>query len=199
RGRHQGLFGFHPSQELHRMWQWKPLSESLHAAYFFYSLVPVSLTLSLYVRGRWAAFQESLTTILLAFLTCGLLFIAYPVAGPYHHFGAPSLGALAGPFAHLTHGVIDRASSVGTAFPSSHTAVAFVVWVSALRLSRPVFWGLCAIVPALALGTVYGGFHYGSDTLAGLGVGVLSGVLGPRVHGFFAQRLPRSRHRPSVT
>ena len=195
----QSLFGFQPSQELHRMWPWKPLSEYLHAAYFFYYLVPVSLTVTLYASGRWAAFQESLTTILLAFLTCGLLFIAYPVAGPYYHFGAPPLGALAGPFARLTHGVIEHASSVGTAFPSSHTAVAVSVWVAALRLSRRVFLGLCAVVPALALATVYGGFHYGVDSLAGFAVGGLAGLAGPRVHGFFAQRLPRSRHRPSVT
>ena len=198
-GWEQSVFGFQPSQELHKMWPWKPLSEYLHGAYFFYYLVPVSITMTLYVRGRWAAFQESLTTILLSFLTCGLLFIAFPVAGPYHHFGAPTLGALAGPFAFLTHGVIDRASSVGTAFPSSHCAVAVVAWVSALRLSRGVFWGLCAVVPALVLGTVYGGFHYGVDSLAGSAIGVGAGLLGPRVHGFFAQRLPRSRHRPSVT
>jgi membrane-associated phospholipid phosphatase len=195
----QKVFGFQPSQELHKMWPWKWLSEYLHAAYFVYYLVPVSLTVTLYASGKWASFQESVTTILLAFLTCGLLFIAFPVAGPYHHFGAPSLGALAGPFARLTHGVVERASSVGTAFPSSHTAVAVAVWVSALRLSRRMFWALSAVVPALALGTVYGGFHYGVDTLAGGGVGVLAGIVGPRVHGFFVQRLPRSRHRPSVT
>src|SRR5207244_4143324 len=106
----QSLFGFQPSQELHKMWPWQGLSEHLRAAYFFSYLVPVS----------------------------------------------------------------------------------------ALRLSRRVFWGLCAVVPALVLATVYGGFHYGVDSLAGFAVGVLAGVLGPRVHGFFAQRLPRSRHRPSV-
>lgn len=195
----QNVFGFQPSQELHKMWPWKWLSEYLHAAYFLYYLVPVSLTLTLYAGGRWAAFQESLSTVLFAFLTCGLLFIAYPVAGPYHHFGAPSLGALAGPFARLTHGVIEHASSVGTAFPSSHAAVAVSVWVSAFRLNRRVFWGLCAVVPALVVATVYGGFHYGVDSLAGSAVGVLAGIMGPRVHGFFAQRLPRSRHRPSVT
>jgi len=195
----QTVFGFQPSQELHRMWPWKPLSEYLHAAYFSYYLVPASLTLSLYLRGKWAAFQESLTTILLAFFSCGFLFIAFPVAGPYHHFGAPNLGALAGPFARLTHGVVESASSVGTAFPSSHTAIAVAVWVASLRLSLRVFWCLCLVVPALALATVYGGFHYGVDSLAGFAVGVGCGLLGPRVNGFFAQRLPRTRHRPSVT
>jgi len=55
------------------------------------------------------------------------------------------------------------------------------------------------VVAALLQETVYGGFHYGTDTLAGFGIGVFSALIGPRVHGFFAQRLPRSRHRPSVT
>jgi membrane-associated phospholipid phosphatase len=198
-GWEQALFGFQPSQELHRMWPWRWLSQYLHGAYFSYYLIPLSLMLSLYARGKWAAFQEAMSTTMLAFFTCGLLFIAFPVAGPYHHFGAPPLGEMGAGFAALTHGVIDRASSVGTAFPSSHTAIAVAVWVAALRLSRGMFCILALVVPALALGTVYGGFHYGVDTLAGFAIGALVGAAGPKVHGFFAQRLPRSKHRPTVT
>jgi membrane-associated phospholipid phosphatase len=197
-GWEQSLFGMQPSQELHMLLPWPWLSPYLHAAYFTYYLVPVALLGALYARGRWSAFQEAMTTTLLAFVSCGLFFIAYPVAGPYHHFGRPDLGWLGGGFVALTHAIIDRGSSVGTAFPSSHTAIAVAVWVSALRLSPKTFWALAFVVPALALGTVYGGFHYALDSLAGFAWGAGIGVVGPRLHGYLAQRLPRSKSRPKV-
>jgi membrane-associated phospholipid phosphatase len=192
------LFGFQPSQELHRMWPWWGLSQYLHAAYVSYYFIPLSLSLGLYWRRRWAAFQESLTTLLLAFFSCCLFFIAFPVAGPYHRFGAPDLGPLGGGIAGVAHFVIQRGSSVGTAFPSSHTAVAVAVWMAALRLSPKLFWLLWAVVPGLAAGTVYGGFHYALDTVVGAAWGVAAGLAGPKLHGFLAQRLPRSRGRPRV-
>ncbi len=195
----QQIFGMQPSRELRHLLPWPWLSQYLHGAYFCYYLVPVLLTVTLYAQGRWRAFQESLTTLLLAFFTCGLVFIAFPVAGPYHFFGAPALGNLAGPMSAITHGIIERGSSVGTAFPSSHTAVAVAVWLTALRLSPRVFWIQALIVPALVVGTVYGGFHYALDAMAGIVCGVGAGLVGPRLNAFLAHRLPRSGAIPRVT
>lgn len=194
----QSLFGFQPSQELHRMWPWPWLSQYLHGAYFLYYLVPLSLAVTLYATRRWDAFQECLTTTMLAFLSCGLFFITFPVAGPYHHFGPPDLGSLGGGIAALAHALIQKGSSVGTAFPSSHVAVSVAVWISALRLSPRLFWVQALVVPALAVGTVYGGFHYALDSLAGWQWGVAAGILGPKLHAFLVQRLPRARARPKV-
>jgi membrane-associated phospholipid phosphatase len=195
----QRWFGFQPSQQLHRMWPWPWLSQYLHGAYFCYYAVPPMLAFTLYGRGRWRAFQESLTTVMLSFLACGLVFICYPVAGPYHHFGIPDLGPLGGGLAALAHRVVQAGSSVGTAFPSSHAAVAVAVWMSALRLSPRVFRVQALIVPALLVGTVYGGFHYAVDAAAGAAFGVAAGILGPRLHAFLAQRLPRAqRVRPAT-
>ena len=192
------LFGYQPSQELRRMWPWPWLSQYLHGAYFFYYLVPPMLAFTLYGTGRWRAFQESLTTVMLSFFACGMVFLCYPVAGPYHHFGIPDLGPLGGGIAVLAHGIVQGGSSVGTAFPSSHAAVAVAVWMSALRLSPRVFRIQALIVPALVVGTVYGGFHYSVDAAAGVLFGVGAGVLGPKLHAFLALRLPRTRARPRV-
>jgi membrane-associated phospholipid phosphatase len=197
-GLEQRIFGMQPSQELRHMLPWPWLSEYLHGAYFAYYLVPLLLTGTLYAQGHWRAFQESLTTLLLAFFACGLVFISFPVAGPYHHFGAPDLGALGGGMATLTHRIIEHGSSVGTAFPSSHTAVAVAVWLAALRLSPRIFWLQALIVPALVLATVYGGFHYAVDAAAGILWGVGAGLLGPKLNAFLAHRLPRSGGRPRV-
>jgi membrane-associated phospholipid phosphatase len=41
---------------------------------------------------------------------------------------------------------------------------------------------LALIVPALALGTVYGGFHYAVDTVAGALVGAGAALVAPGLH-----------------
>jgi len=147
------------------------------AAYFdlgylaFYALVPV-LGLALYTTGRRAEYREILTAILATFYTCFLCFIVFPVAGPWYAR------------AH-TSGVVDtllaHGSSKGAAFPSSHVAVAVAVWLLAWRHVRRVFWAYVAVVPALVIGTVYGGYHYALDALVGIAVGVAGFALAPRL------------------
>ena len=65
----------------------------------------------------------------------------------------------------------------------------------AWRLCRPVFWILTLIVPALALGTIYGGFHYALDTLAGALLGTVVALGAPRVHAAIAAALARRKGR----
>jgi membrane-associated phospholipid phosphatase len=45
-------------------------------------------------------------------------------------------------------------------------------------------------LPALALGTVYGGFHYAVDAGAGLVVGVAGFLAAPRVHRLLGGDMP---------
>jgi membrane-associated phospholipid phosphatase len=195
-GWEERLFGGQPSQTLYRQWPSWYLSQYLHTAYFLYYLIPASLVFTLYFQKRWNALQESLTTLMLVFLTCCMMYIAYPVAGPYHYFGPPEVADLGGGMAAVAHAVVKGGSSVGTAFPSSHTAVAVAIWLAAARLAPRLFWVLALIVPALALGTIYGGFHYAVDTLAGAGWGVICALLGPLLNGSLARRLPKPAARP---
>lgn len=190
-GWEETLLGGQPSQTLRETWPAGFLAQYLHFGYFAYYLVPISLSLTLYLQRRWNAFQEAMSIHAISFFACCLIFIAFPVAGPYHHFGPPDASVFGGGIASLAHGVVRAGSSVGTAFPSSHTAIAVAVWVAALRLERRVFWALALVVPALAVGTVYGGFHYAVDTFAGVLVGLASALLGTKLHGALAHRLPR--------
>ena len=106
------------------------------------------------------------------------------MAGPWYrspHLDTASLGHF---FPNLVQVVLERAASKGAAFPSPHVAVAVVIWLLAWRFNRRVFWILAAIVPALALGTVYGGFHYAVDAAAGFLVGVAGYFAAPHVHRF---------------
>ncbi len=192
-GLEERLFGGQPSQTLHALLPSPWVDEYLHLCYFSYYFIPISLALWLTVRRERASLSEALTATLGSFLVCALVFIAFPVAGPYHHFGYRPAAEMAGFFPRIAHGVIQTGSSVGTAFPSSHTAVAFAVWLSAWRLARPLFWVLALVVPGLAVGTVYGGFHYAVDTLAGAAIGCAAAFLAPGAHEAIAAWLSGRR------
>ena len=192
-GWEQALFHGQPSQTLHLAWPSFALSEYLHFSYFYYYFVPTTLAVWLYASRRMERFSRALTATLLAFLSCCLVYLVFPVAGPYHEFAHAGAASWPGVFGPLTHRVVESGSSLGTAFPSSHTAVAVCVWLTAWRLCRPAFWALTLVVPALALGTVYGGFHYAVDTIAGASWGAMCAVLAPRLHTRLAARVAGGR------
>ena len=73
--------------------------------------------------------------------------------------------------------LLDAGSSRGTAFPSSHVAASVVASLAALRFQRPVGITVTTMTAGLALATVYGGFHYAVDALAGFVVGVTAWLL----------------------
>lgn len=191
------LFGGQPSQSWRTLFPSPVLSEYLHFAYFYYYFVPTTLCAWLYARGEMARFSRALTAILTVFLSCCLIYLIFPVIGPYHHFGHPPAAAWGGFFAPLVHRIVQSGSSLGTAFPSSHTAVAVVTWLIAWRLCRPAFFVLTAIVPALALATVYGGFHYALDTLGGVALGTAMALLAPRIHGRLTRLVSRKKAQES--
>ena len=173
------LFGTQPSVTLRELLPWKPLSEYLHFGYIgYYALIPL-LGGSLYLRRRFTAYRYVLTVILSVFYFCYLCFIVFPVAGPWYHFPRPEASQVGWLFPYLIRVVLAAGSSKGAAFPSSHVAAAVVMWLLAWRLERPLFWVFAAIVPALVVGTVYGGFHYGLDALTGIVIGILGYLCGP--------------------
>jgi len=191
------LLGGQPSQSWRVIFPSRLLSEYLHFSYFYYYFVPTTLCLWLYARGERARFSRALTAILGVFLACCLIYLIFPVVGPYHHFGHPAAESWGGFFAPLVHRIVEGGSSLGTAFPSSHTAVSVCAWLAAWRLCRPAFWVLTAIVPALALATIYGGFHYALDTLAGAALGAGVALLAPGVHGRLTRLVSRKKAQES--
>jgi membrane-associated phospholipid phosphatase len=163
----QVLFGGDPSQTWSAAWHVTPVSELLHLGYLSYYGLAWGLWIVLVARSRWVELEASLTALVLGFTTCMLWYMAFPVAGPYHHFGPSAAAVPAGFFARLTHAIVAKGSSIGTAFPSSHVAVSWLTAFCALRYAPRAAWVLGALALLLALGTVYGGFHYAIDTIAG--------------------------------
>jgi membrane-associated phospholipid phosphatase len=162
------LFGGLPSIILREALPWRPLSEFLHFCYLSYYWIFPVLGVSLYLRHRFEAFRTCLTVVATTMLSCYLVFILYPVMGPYHALPfVPAPGAGGWFFPHLARSAVEAGRSLGTAFPSSHAAVAVVILLCTRRFLRPLFYPYLVITIGIGVGAVYGGFHYAVDILAG--------------------------------
>lgn len=146
------------------------LSSLLHLCYLAHYFVYMGVPLWLYLRAGREACERALFGITLAFYVCFLVSAFFPVAGPWYAYARPAGTAAAVAPARLVHAVLDSGASYGTAFPSSHVAASWVAVLMAVRDARRLALGLAPVVLGLALGTVYGQFHYAVDALAGAGV-----------------------------
>jgi membrane-associated phospholipid phosphatase len=176
----EAVFRSQPARDLHTWWPWRPLGEYLHLGYFAYYVLTLAMAVVLWLSRPRRAFDIALGTVALSYYICFTIFVLYPVAGPYHAFPHIDPAAVGYVLPRLVRSVLDRGSSVGAAFPSSHVAVAVTVWIMAMRYHRPLAVVLAFIVPALALGAIYGGYHYAIDALAGAVLAVLVSFAGAR-------------------
>jgi membrane-associated phospholipid phosphatase len=165
------LFGTQPSRTLAGVIPSLILSETLHAAYMSYYGIIYLPPLLMYLTGGRDAFYRSVRVFTVVMVVCFVVFCLFPVAGPRFEWGGPS-GVPDGPVRRATLVILERGSARGTAFPSSHIAIALSMALSAVEW-RPRFGGLVLVVTMLlGLGAVYGGFHYGIDMLAGAATGL---------------------------
>jgi membrane-associated phospholipid phosphatase len=171
------LFGGQPSQALAAAFPSLLLSETLHAAYLSYYLIIFGPPLYLYLRGRREAFQQAVFALMLVFFLHYLFFIYFPVQGPRYLFPAPDGVVATGFFYQLAHRILEAGSSQGAAFPSSHVGVAFAQAALAVRYLPRLASPLFVAATALSLGAIYGGFHYATDAVAGLALGLLGVAL----------------------
>jgi len=142
-----------------------------------------------FTRGP-VAYERAISTVALAFYISFLFFVTIPVAGPYHSFVPPLTESVGLALPRLVRSLLDRGSSLGTAFPSSHVAVSVATWIMVMRFRPSLAWVYLFFVPALALGAVYGGYHYATDITAGAVLGILVGTLGYRAVSALTPPLP---------
>ncbi len=141
--------------------------------------VPAVVFLS---RGRIEEARHFVLVVMITFVGCYLVFLFFPVAGPYYVFAHPPAWFIDNGPARLVYATLAAGSSYGAAFPSSHVAGAVAATVAASRGSRRL--GLALVIPTLllTLGVVYCQMHYGVDAvvgaLAGMAIGIRSGERG---------------------
>ncbi len=167
------IFGGQLSQQ---GWQAAPSrlwSAVFHGAYFSYYLI-VTLPAFYFVwRRDLAAVRHFVLAVMATFVFCYLVFIFFPVAGPYYEFPRPPAWFTDSFPARLVYGTLAAGSSYGAAFPSSHVAATIAAAMAASRSSRRL--GLALVLPTilLTIGVVYCQMHYGVDAVAGIVVGVV--------------------------
>ncbi|HEX2636011.1 MAG TPA: phosphatase PAP2 family protein [Gemmatimonadales bacterium] len=167
------LFGTQVSRE---WWQAAPSvlwSTVFHAAYFSYYFVVSVPAFWFLARGNLPAVRRFVLAVMTTFVVCYLVFVFFPVAGPYYAFPHPAAWFLDNPAARLVYRTLERGSSYGAAFPSSHVAATVAAAIAAAQGSRRL--GLILLVPTvlLTVGVVYCQMHYAVDALAGLAVGTV--------------------------
>ena len=147
----------HPSQ----FW-----STLLHGVYALYYFVVAAGPIYFLARGQTRNLRRAVLAIAATYGICFVIFLLYPVAGPNYEFPKPSPEFLNNAPAHLVYALLQRGSSYGAAFPSSHVAAALVAAFATWMGSRAL--GAILAVPSLLLvvAVVYCQMHYGMDSLA---------------------------------
>jgi len=187
------LFGGQASVEWIRAFPSPAFSTLMHAAYLSYFPILVGSPLGLWLKGRCEATRGTLLLMMATFYTCYTVFLVFPVAGPRFLFPPAANAATMVPAAAVTHGLLQGASAWGTAFPSSHVAVALVAAACAWRGFRPLGAVLLPVAVLMSLATVYCQFHYAVDALAGAGLAAAVLIAGRRA-GYDSDRNAPTDH-----
>ena len=166
------LFPSDPSATLAPRLHSAALSELLHLAYAAYYLLVYLPPIVLYARARRDAFVSTMLALTVVYGVCFVTYAFFPVDGPRYLVGPAA--APDGAIRSFVLTLLDRGSSRGTAFPSSHVAASVVATLCALRHPRGVGLGVAVVTAGLTFATVYGGFHYAVDALVGVFLGGLA-------------------------
>jgi membrane-associated phospholipid phosphatase len=188
----QALFGGQPSRDWAVAVPNLLLSEVLHGAYLSYYLIIMLPPLLLFLLGRRDDFRAVAFAVMLSFFAHYAFFIIFPVQGPRYLFDPPG-GVIANGFLYqLTHTVLEAGSSQGAAFPSSHVGVSVTQTLLMIRYMPRLAPLIGVLTLGLALGAIYGGFHYAIDAAAGLALGVAAYAAAGPLRKWLAARPARA-------
>lgn len=162
------LFGINPTLFIdhHLLNVW--LTELFSLGYFSYYFMIVVPAVTLVVRRDYLILKHLVFATILVFLVSYLIFDLYPVAGPRWELADQYENVIDGfLFRSIVVYVIDNGGLKGGAMPSSHFAIALVVMMYCLKFYRRAARLVVPLTIALAIGTVWGRFHYVTDVIIG--------------------------------
>jgi hypothetical protein len=111
----EALLGGQPAQTWARRHRIMLLSETLHLAYLAYYPIIYAVPMVLWLGNRRRDFAAAVFAVMLTFVACFVVYIAFPVAGPRYFW---SSAAPDGWLRALATWLLEARSSKGTAFPS---------------------------------------------------------------------------------
>lgn len=167
------LFAVPPTVWLGQHGSWW-LTEILEIGYFSYFVLLMIVGGVLYARSDKRPFGQVMDATVLANLICYLVFIFFPTEGPAHTLAAQHDSPLpgGGPFHWMVRLIQSNAGVHGNAFPSAHVAGGVVALFFAWKFVPRLGIALTPLVILLCIGAVYDRYHYVSDVIAGIVVGV---------------------------
>jgi len=180
----EATFGMQPARDWWRGHTSPFWSSLLHSVYFLYYLILAVPALFFLLRGDWPAFRRFSRNVVCTFCVCFLVFVLYPVAGPYYVFEHPAGLMVDNLPAHMVYAALASGSSFGAAFPSSHVAATTAAGLATFKGNRTLGWILLVPVLLMPIATVYTQMHYAWDAI----VGVLVGIAVP----WFAAKIERT-------
>ena len=153
-------------RQAHAPW----LSGVMMICYLAYYVSPLIAVLPQVLKRNWRMVRRMAAVFAGALMTTYIGYILIPATGPRFEGGMAAWhpeqpGWFATPWWQV---VIDDAEVIRwDAFPSGHVAIALVALVLALRHHRKVGLFYAPFVAGLVVATVYFGYHYVTDVLAG--------------------------------
>lgn len=168
-GIEQALFGGQLAETWMPSAPYPWLSEVMHFLYFAYYGVVYLPLLYVAVSGRVQATQDMVWRFMVAYLSCYVVFLFFPVDGPHflldHYQGELTNGF----FYNVVAFVQAAGDSRGCAFPSSHVigsvTSAYLAW---RWLPRPVAILLSVEALGVAVSAVYTQNHYAVDSVVAI-------------------------------
>ncbi len=182
------MFGAHPTVwfEQHISY-W--LTETMNFFYFAYWPLIPALALLLWLRNQ-KQFTEFVFALCLSYCGCYLVFIFFPVEGPYHTLRAlqtvhETPGWI---FTHLVELVEKHGRIHGGAFPSAHVTGSFVATIAAYRFSRRLGHAVLILALGVCVAAVYGRYHYAVDIWGGMVMAAVGSWIARKKFGLTAAR-----------
>jgi membrane-associated phospholipid phosphatase len=169
------IFGSQPLVWVQKLYS-PLLTEWMFFVYVAYIVIYPILAAVIFFRHGEEANEDYLFRLGLVNLVCGIGFILYPVAGPLRWEKARDLLTepipSGGVFGAMAEYIRAQVHAPGGTIPSPHCAVATVMWFMSLKYTRWGFALLAPVILSLYVSTVYGRFHYLSDSVIGIAVAV---------------------------
>lgn len=176
------LFGCQPSIAFMEKLPYLLISELFYMSYFSYYVMISGVGIFFYLRDR-RLFWRYVSIVSFVFYVCYIIYIIVPVVGSrvfyvpiagFDHGQLPGYplhyppGLDAGPFFRLMRFIYAAFETPGSAFPSSHVAVALVTLYFTWRFVPKLRWIHLPLVVLLCAATVYCRYHYLVDVFAGV-------------------------------
>ncbi|MCA8914020.1 MAG: phosphatase PAP2 family protein [Planctomycetes bacterium] len=140
------------------------------AAYISYVYAAPALAMALWFLGRRTQFNRFMGALVITGALAYIGYVLVPVVGPKYVFEGRWLEASQGALSFMDD-IKDRNRDC---FPSLHTAWTTLFLIAAYKGVRPLFWVYLPVAIAVYIATLYGGYHYIPDIIAGHMVAIFS-------------------------